>query len=244
LSQNAQEVDASFDGRFAVAVKISTTLVDSPPVSVWCYIEEYDAGDGNPGLRLRQKVTGRKVEMYGESKKHLITFLASPQFTGSRGLMPNLYEAGGYSDYVLVSGGAAVDSYDVLRLKNSGQLTYSLGPSPDTAYRDAFRILEEEAAAVTHSRTATAHLEQGRYREAVLSARLAAEMACGGGGLEIKRRLAGAPSDVIAAAALLYEKRNVAVHEGGTRIEQQDAEQAIRAMNVILEHLAVDVVSS
>jgi hypothetical protein len=242
LTQNDKEVAASFDGRFAVTVKIQTTLVASPPVSVWCYVEEYEAEDGAPGLRLRQKVTGRKVEMYGEAKKHLITFLASPQFTGGRELMPNLYEADGYLDYVLVSGGAAVDSYDVLRFSNSAQLTYLLGPTPDTAYRDAFRVLKEEAAAVTHSRTAVAHLEQGRYREAVLSARLAAEMACGGGGLEIKRRLAGAPPDVAAAGALLYDKRKVAVHEGGTRIEQRDAEQSLRAMNVILHYLGVDVV--
>ena len=228
--------------RFVVAVRIHTTLVASPPVSVWCYVEEYDAEDGARGLRLRQKVTNRKVEMYGELKKHLITFLASPQLTGGRGLMPNLYEANVYLDYVLVSGGTAVDSYDVLRYKDTAQLTYLLGPTPDTAYRDAFRVLVEEAAAVTHSRTAAAHLEQGRYREAVLSARLAAEMASGGGGLEIKRRLAGAPPDVAPAGAVLYDKRKVAVHEGSTRIEQWDAEQALRAMNVILHYLAVNVV--
>jgi hypothetical protein len=168
----------------------------SPPLSVWCYVEEYPGENGHLGLRLRQKVTGRKVEMYGKTKDHLTEFLASTRFTDAYKLMPNLYEKDGYRDYVLVSGGTAVDSYDVLLFKDGAQLTYLLGPTPDTAYRDAFRILEEESAAAAHSRTAVTHFGSGRYREAVLSARLAVEMASGGGGSDVKRRLAGAPQDV------------------------------------------------
>ena len=237
VTQNEREIAASFDGEFSATVKILTAGIVSPPVSVWCYVEEYPGESGGVGLRLRQKVTGRKVEMYGNSKDHLTRFLASPTFTGADELMPNLYEKDGYRDYVLVSGGAAVDSYDVLLFEDGARLTYLLGPTPDTAYRDAFRVLEEESAAASHSRTARTHFDGGRYREAVVSARLAVEMACGGRSLDVKRLLAGSPQDVATAGDTLFAKRNVAVHEGGTRVEQQDAREALRAMQRILDYL-------
>ncbi|MBT2520911.1 hypothetical protein [Arthrobacter sp. ISL-28] len=180
FAQNAQEIVVWFGDEFSVTVNIVSARIASPPVSVWCYVEEYPGENESLGLRLREKATGRKVEMYGKTKDYLTEFLASPRFTGAYKLMPNLYEKDGYHDYVLVSGGTAVDSYDVLLFEDGAQLTYLLGPSPDTAYRDAFRVLEEESAAAAHSRTAVTHFESGRYREAVLYARLAVEMACGG----------------------------------------------------------------
>lgn len=237
FTQNAQEIAVLFDGKFSVTVNILSAGTAAPPVSVWCYIEEYLGGNGSLGLRLREKVTGRKVEMYGKNKDHLTEFLASPLFTGAYKLMPNLYEKDGYHDYVLVSGGTAVDSYDVLLFEDSTQLTYLLGPTPDTAYRDAFRVLEEESPAAAHSRTAVTHFDGGRYREAVLSARLAVEMACGGGGADVKRRLAGAPQDVSTAGDDLFAQRNIAVHEGGRRVEQQAALEAIRAMKRLLDYM-------
>ncbi|MCZ9884917.1 hypothetical protein NFJ07_24325 [Arthrobacter sp. B2a2-09] len=237
FTQNAQEIAVWFGDKFSVTVNILSAHIISPPLSVWCYIEEYPGENGHLGLRLRQKVTGRKVEIYGKTKDHLTKFLASPRFTGAYKRMPNLYEKDGYHDYVLVSGGTAVDSYDVLLFKDGAQLTYLLGPTPDTAYRDAFRILEEESAAAAHSRTAVTHFNGGRYREAVLSARLAVEMACGGRGVDVKRRLAGAPQDVSTAGDDLFAKRNIAVHEGGTRVEQQDARESIRAMTRLLGYL-------
>lgn len=237
VTQNAREIVAWFDDEFSVTVNILTAGIVSPPVSVWCYVEEYPGENESLGLRLRQKVTGRKVEMYGKTKDHLTEFLASPRFTGAYQHMPNLYEKDEYHDYVLVSGGTAVDSYDVLLFEDGAELTYLLGPSPDTAYRDAYRVLEEESAAAAHSRTSVTHFESGRYREAFLSARLAVEMACGGSGPDVKRRLAGAPPDVSTAGNALYAKRNTAVHEGGTRVEQQDALEAIGAMNRLLDYL-------
>lgn len=62
-------------------------------------------------------------------------------------------------------------------------------------------------------------------------------MAGGGGGADVKRRLAGAPQDVSTAGHALYAKRNIAVHEGGTRVEQQDALEAIRTMKRLLDYL-------
>lgn len=159
FTQNAQEIVVWLDDQFSVTINILSARIISPPVSVWCYIEEYPGENGSLGLRLRQKVTGRKVEMYGKTKDHLTEFLASPLFTGAYALMPNLYEKDGYDDYVLVSGGTAVDSYDVLLFEGDAQLTYLLGPTPDTAYRDAFRVLKEESAAAAHSPTAVTHFE-------------------------------------------------------------------------------------
>jgi hypothetical protein len=237
FTQNAQEIMVWLDDKFSVTVNILSARISSPPASVWCYVEEYPGENESLGLRLREKVTGRKIEMYGKTKDHLIEFLASPRFTGAYKFMPNLYEKDGYDDYVLVSGGTAVDSYDVLLFEGDAQLTYLLGPTPDTAYRDAFRVLKEESAAGAHSRTAMTHFEGGRYRETVLSARLAVEMACGGGGADVKRRLDGAPQEVSTAGASLFARRNIAVHEGGTRVEQPDALEAIRAMMRLLDYL-------
>lgn len=236
VQQNAAEIHFWLD-EFSVKVHLQTAAVVSPPTSVWCYIEEYSGSDGAIGLRLREKGTGRKVEMYGDNKQHLGRFLASPRIAGEQEGLSNLYEKDGYRDYVLVSGGTAINSYDVIRYNNDSSLTYLLGPTADTAYRDAFRVSADEPAAAAHARTATAHLHDGRYREAVLAARLAVETACGGGGIITKRRLAGAPSDVLDAANALQERRHVAVHESETRIEQQDAEIAVRSMNRLLLYL-------
>lgn len=234
--QNSEEVCFWLDESFGVTVCIQTAAVVSPPTSVWCFIEKYSNENGGPGLRLREKGTGRKVEMYGESKDHLIAFLASPQATGNDQLLANLYEKDGYRDYVLVSGGTSVDTYDVIRYEDTSRLTYIIGPTADTAYRDAFRVAEEEAAATAHARTAATHLRDGRYREAVLSARLAIEAACGGRGLTVANRLADSPANADAAMAL-NQLRHTAVHGLDTRIEQHDAEEAVRLMDQVLEHV-------
>lgn len=236
VKQGAQEIAVAFEG-FSVKVHIVKADVASPPTSVWAYIEEYPFDDEGLGLRLRQKVTGRKIEMYGKNQDHLLTFLSSPQFTGADKHMPNIYQKDGFDDYVLVSGGAATDSYDVLLFNDGAELTYLLGPTPDTAYRDAFRELADESAPEAHARTAQTHFDTGRYREAVLAARLAVETACGGRGSDVKRRLADAPADVAAAGDALYGKRHIAVHEGDTRVEQPDATQAILAMRSVLAYL-------
>ncbi|WHE37795.1 hypothetical protein [Microbacterium sp. BDGP8] len=236
VGQTSEEVCFWLDQNFVVTVRIQTAAVVSPPTSVWCFIEKYSSEDGQPGLRLREKGTGRKVEMYGETKDQLIAFLASPQATGYDELLANLYEKDGYRDYVLVSGGTTVDTYDVIRYEYDSKLTYIIGPTTDTAYRDAFRVMEEETAATAHARTAATHLRDGRYREAVLYARLAIEAACGGRGLTVANRLADAP-EVSKAAMALNELRHTAVHGLDTRIEQHDAEEAVRLMNQVLEHV-------
>lgn len=236
FEQNPREIKVLLSD-ISVTVNIKSSRVTTPPVSVWCYVEEYPGDNGSLGLRLRQKVTGRKVEMYGRNQDHLTRFLASSRLTDAYDVMPNLYEKDGYQDYVLVSGGTAVDSYDVLLFEEDIQLTYLLGPTLDTAYRDAYRVLEDESAASAHLLTALRHFEGGRYRESVLSARLAVEMACGGSGKHVQKRLAQAPPEVSEAGANLYKIRHVAVHEGGTRFEQPAAWEAILAMKRVLAYL-------
>ncbi|OZD38962.1 hypothetical protein CH252_30825 [Rhodococcus sp. 06-1477-1B] len=236
LRQNAKRIDVAFDG-LETKVHIVTKGVQAPPTSVWAYIEEYPLSEGQSGVRLREKATGRKIEMYANDEGHLLTFLSSPKFSGVDMFMSNLYERDGLDDYVLVSGGTTTDSHDVVLYNDDAQLTYLLGPTPDTAYRDAFRAMTEEPAADAHSRTARAHFEKSRYREAILSARLAVETGCGGRGRDVKRRLEGAPEDIRNAAEALYLIRHVAVHEGDTRVEQHEAADAIHAMRQVLDYL-------
>jgi hypothetical protein len=218
-------------------VHIITEAVESPPKSVWAYIEEYPISGGKTRVRLREKVTGRKIEMYATDERHLLTFLSSPKFSGADASMPNIYERNGLDDYVLVSGGTTTDSHDVVLYNDDAQLTYLLGPTPDTAYRDAFRAMTEESASDAHVRTTQDHFEKSRYREAILSARLAVETACGGRGHDVKLQLEGAPEEIRNAAEALYLIRHVAVHEGNTRVERPDATNAIRAMHQVLDYV-------
>ncbi|MGV2982078.1 hypothetical protein ACNPNP_00110 [Microbacterium sp. AGC85] len=241
IAQDGNDISLGLDDTFTLKVHIATADMLTPPTSVWCYIEEYVGETSDTlGLRLREKESGRKVEMYGTNKMHLTKFLASPRFTGTMDEMPNLFEKDGFRDYVLVSGGTAVDSYDVLLFQDDADLTYLLGPSPDTAYRDAFSMLTSESATISHTRTARTHFEKGYYREAILAARLAVETRCGGRSTHVKPRLSNAPQEVKDAGAALYDKRNLAVHEGDTRVEQTDAAQALNAMTTVLDYLRAD----
>lgn len=114
-----------------------------------------------------------------------------------------------------------------------------LGPTPDTAYRDAFRVLQEEPAAAAHSRTAVTHVEGGRSREAVLSARLALEMASGGGGADVKRRLDGPPKDDSTADTSLLRGAISRRPRGRHKSRTAGRLEAIRAMKRPLNYLEV-----
>lgn len=120
---------------------------------------------------------------------------------------------------------------------DGAERTFLLGPTPDPAFRVAFRELTDESAPKAHARTAQAHFDAGRYREAVLAARLSFETACGGGGPDLKRRLANVPADIAAAGDALYGKRHEAVHECDKRVEKPDATQAFFAMHSVLAYL-------
>ena len=206
-------------------------------VSVCCYIEEHRDEPGSILVRLREKHTSRKVEMWGTETRSLIRFLMSPRFTATAHLMPNLYVKDGLEDFVLVSGIPTVDTYDVIRFGDDEHLAYLFGPTWHTDAHEAPGSPHAQSAYHTHARSARESLYQGRYREAVLSSRLAVELVCGGDGLAIKRRLSIAPEDIRVAANTLRDLRSKAVHEGLTRIEQLDAEAAVGAMNSVISHV-------
>lgn len=237
LMATQDEVGFWLDGDFTTRVNIVAPK-HSTLTAIWCYVEEY--GDDEPrNVRLREKITGRKVEMWGSEKESLIAFLSSPRALGAKQLLPNLFEKNEFEAYVLVSGGTTVDTHDSIRFEGDDSLTYLIGPTPDTAYRDALRALSEDFSTGAHVRTAHKHLYEGHYRAAIITARLAVESACGGGGKAIKNRLAAAPAIIQTAAKVVQEMRNIAVHESDSRIEQQQAEQALAAMTVVLKYLGI-----
>ena len=209
-------------------------------VSVHCYIEEHRDKSGSMIVRLREKLTSRKVEMWGTESSSLIKFLLAPRFTGTAYLMPNVYVKDGLEDFVVVSGIPTVDTYDVIRFGESEHLAYLYGPTWHTDVHEVDGSPGAQSAYRTHARAARESLYQGRYREAVLSSRLAVELACGGDGLAIKRRLNDAPETVQHAANNLWDLRGKAVHEGLTRIEQLDAEAAVGAMNSVVAYVTSD----
>lgn len=129
VTQSAQEIAVTFEC-FSVKVRIITVLIASPTTSVWTYIEEYPAEDEGICLPLRQKATGRKIELYSKNQNHLLTFLSSPQFTGANSLKATLYQKDGFEDYVLVSGGTATDSYGVVLFSDGAELTTNLAQHP------------------------------------------------------------------------------------------------------------------
>lgn len=208
--------------------------------SVRCYIEEHREESGSMTVRLREKLTSRKVEIWGTEPSSLIRFLMAPRFTGTDYLMPNIYVKDGLEDFVVVSGIPTVDTYDVIRFGDNEHLAYLYGPTLEADVHEVAGAPGAHSAYRTHARSARESLYQGRYREAVLASRLAVELACGGDGLAIKRRLNDAPKAVQVAANKLRDLRSTAVHEGLTRIEQLDAESAVRAMDCVIAYVTSD----
>ncbi|MFK4804335.1 hypothetical protein ACI3KX_00570 [Microbacterium sp. ZW CA_36] len=80
-------------------------------------------------VQLREKGTGRKVEVSGTASdgEELKRFLAGPRVHGLAATIPNVYEASGYDDYVLVSGNTEVDTADVIRPTNDDRFTIAFG---------------------------------------------------------------------------------------------------------------------
>jgi len=206
-------------------------------ISVRCYIEEHPDGANSLIVRLREKLTSRKVEMWGTEPSSLIGFLMAPRSTGTDHLMPNIYEKDGFEDFVLVSGIPAINNHDVIRFADNEHLAYLFGPTEHTEAHEVAGSTRDQPVFRTHARSARESLYEGRYREAVLSARLAVELVCGGNGLAIKQRLKDAPEKIRLAANDLRQARSKAVHEGVARIEQADAELAVDAMNSVIAHV-------
>jgi hypothetical protein len=98
-------------------VKVSSTR---------CYIEEYVNEHGRVGPRLREEVTGRKVDLGLASAGARIDFLrflsaAVPH----RAEMPDIFTKDGDADFVVVSGDVDFDAPDEIRFHCNDRLSYT-----------------------------------------------------------------------------------------------------------------------
>lgn len=99
-------------------------------MAVRCYIEEYPTERGRLGVRLREKETGRKVEITAFTQQEhdaFLAFLNSPRLTGTASQLPNLYEPNGVDDFVLVDGNVEVDNAELIRFTYDSALSYLFG---------------------------------------------------------------------------------------------------------------------
>ncbi|WAH99730.1 hypothetical protein [Arthrobacter sp. MMS18-M83] len=93
--------------------------------STKCYIEEYETEPGHVGLRLREKATGRKVNLgttTAPGKQHFVQFLAAAGAFKTR--MPDIFSRDGDKDCILVSGDLDFDAPDEIRYIHNDQLSY------------------------------------------------------------------------------------------------------------------------
>lgn len=211
-------------------------------VSVRAYLEEYRGEDRYLNVRLREKLTGRKVEL-GADKTHLLRFLSETKKLAARFGTTNFFERSGFSDFVLVCGSATVDNYDSIRF-GTGPLTYIMGPTPQSEMYEISGKTVEEPHYLRHAKAAARHLTQGEYRATVLSARLSVEEVCGGGGGDSVRKAGDAaklshPADssLLEAFALSKSIRTLAVHDSDKMVQQKDAELVCDSMYRIIEHI-------
>lgn len=95
--------------------------------SVRCYIEEYQNRDGCPSGRLREKNTGRKVDLgdaTAANMQHFLQFLSAA--AAYRQTLPDLFSRHGDDDAVLVSGVIDFDAPDEIRLVYNENLSYTV----------------------------------------------------------------------------------------------------------------------
>lgn len=93
--------------------------------STKCYIEEYESERGQLGARLREKSTGRKVNLGLTTARGKQDFL---QFLGAAGAnkaaIPDVFSRDGDEDCVIVSGDIDFDAPDEIRFIYNENLSY------------------------------------------------------------------------------------------------------------------------
>ncbi|MAO34764.1 MAG: hypothetical protein CMP12_02430 [Zunongwangia sp.] len=93
--------------------------------STKCYIVEYEAKPGRHIAWLREKVTGRTVNLgftTVEERQEFLRFLAAA--ATNRVVMPNVFSKEDDSDCVLVSGDLDFDAPDEIRFIYDDNLSY------------------------------------------------------------------------------------------------------------------------
>ena len=110
-------------GRIDATRRVGTDMAGT--TSVRCYIEEHEVSPGRLGARLREKGTGRKVDLGfagADEKKAFLRFLGTAH--SSRATMPEVFEKDGPADAVEVSGTIDFDAPDELRFVHGEQTQY------------------------------------------------------------------------------------------------------------------------
>lgn len=96
--------------------------------SISCYVEEYEVAPGTLGARLREKGTGRKVDLGGtsseEEAQHFRMFLGS--LRANKADMPGVFERDDVEDAVVVEGELDFDAPDEIRFIYNAKLTYGV----------------------------------------------------------------------------------------------------------------------
>ena len=93
-----------------------------------CYVEEYEVGPGKLGARLREKRSGRKLDLGGTpSEADVQAFRA---FLGAlranRADMPGVFDKDEAEDSVIVEGDLDFDAPDEMRFIYNEKLTYGV----------------------------------------------------------------------------------------------------------------------
>lgn len=100
-------------------------VVMSDVTEVRCYIEEYRNAQGQRAGRLREKGTGRKIDLGLASEvevQKFLFFLSSA--AANRAVMPDVFSRDGDNDAVAVSGEVDFDAPDELRFVFNDRLAY------------------------------------------------------------------------------------------------------------------------
>lgn len=93
--------------------------------STKCYIEEYRNDQGQLSARLREKVTGRKVDLgiaTLEGRQAFLRFLSAAGATKTA--IPDAFTKDGDKDCVVVSGDLDFDAPDEIRFIHNDNLSY------------------------------------------------------------------------------------------------------------------------
>lgn len=90
-----------------------------------CYIEEYENERGQLSARLREKKTGRKVDLgltTAVDKQEFLRFLSAAG--PNRAAIPDVFSKDGDADFIAVSGDIDFDAPDEIRFVFNDRLSY------------------------------------------------------------------------------------------------------------------------
>lgn len=92
-----------------------------------CYIEEYEVAPGRIAARLREKVTGRKVDLgiTLDAKRDFLKFLSIAG--GKKAEIPAMFSKDDAAEFIVVSGEVDFDAPEEMRYVYNDKLSYLFG---------------------------------------------------------------------------------------------------------------------